>query len=69
MSRSRGVLFWFAVLLLAAAGAVWYFRPDLLPARLAQALPSHPRSPPLSKYRDDRGQQHPAVIRVAIGRP
>lgn len=69
MSRSRGVLFWFAVLLLAAAGAVWYFRPDLLPARLEQALPSHPSSPALYKYRDDRGQWVIADRPPSDGRP
>lgn len=69
MSRKQSAFLWVLLLLLAAAGGVWYFRPDLLPARLEQALPNHPSTPALYKYRDDRGQWVIADRPPADGRP
>jgi len=47
------------MLLLAAAGAWWYFAPESLPAFVKAQLPAPPKSNPvLYKWRDAKGGLH-----------
>ena len=47
------------LIVIAGAGAWWYFAPDTLPAFVKAQLPASPKSAPaLYKWRDAKGQLH-----------